>query len=620
MKRFLIVSALVAQAALAQPGAQDYASQLRIARIYEETRDLANAARLYGELYKLHPELSEIADGYFRVLYASKRFEEAEQVIRKRIETGGEDFEQLLTLAKTLARQNKHDDAMKAFARAEKAGAELPPYSRAVGIAGTMMEVSYAEEALDFLKRARKESSEPDLLTGEIGSLYYKLGRYEEGTREYVSLLATNDAMLNYIQQRIAFFGADTGVRVKMLRAIVAAITPQKATLPQLRLLAWSYGELKDYRSAYETMQLLDARAEVSGYELLQFAERARNERALDVAVDAYKEAVARLKKSGAANDQRRQYFISQAELGALKVEASYLISRPNGAKADIAALAAKFRQFADTHRENDLVLEALLRGGELAFRNAFDLDLAKSLYDECTKRSAGYNERASEAYFAIEEIALIRSDFDSARQTLGAITALLDKRNRPEDTDARKRIAFERARLDYFGGNFDTATAQLEAISTDAESEQANDAIALKGFIEDNRDASDVTLKLYVKAEHATFGRDYPAAISALRSIRESAPNAPVTDDAILRESELLVKTGKPEEAVRILEAMQTKMATSPLVDRAGFRIAEITETALKQPQVAQRLYEEFLERYAKSPLASEARKRARRLRGDPF
>ncbi len=265
-------------------------------------------------------------------------------------------------------------------------------------------------------------------------------------------------------------------------------------------------------------------------------------------------------------------------------------------------------------------MLEALLRGADLAFKNAFDLELAKSLYEQCTQKSNGYNERARDAFFALEEIALIRSDYDGALRTLATVADHLEKRNRPEDLDVRKRIDFERARLAYYRSDFDTALAQLGAISEDAESEQSNDAIALKGFIEDNRDALGVSLKIFVKAEQAALGREYPTAISALQSIRESAPNAPITDDAILRESELLVKTGKPQDAIRILENMQTKMTTSPLVDRAGFKIAEITETELKQPQAAQKLYEEFLERHSKSSLVAEARKRARRLRGDAF
>jgi TolA-binding protein len=323
--------------------------------------------------------------------------------------------------------------------------------------------------------------------------------------------------------------------------------------------------------------------------------------------------------KRSSGNDQRRQYFISQAELGALKTEGSYLISR-NAPKEHFVAHAQKFKAFADSHRENDLILEALLRGGELSYKHAFDLELAHALYEACTKRSNGYNERARDAYFAMEEIALIRSDFASAMATLNTISDHLDKRNRPEDTDVRKRITFEHARLAYYHGQFDTALSQLTAIAEDAESDQSNDAIALKGFIEDNRDATDVSIKLYVKADQAALAREYPTAISALRTIRESAPNAPVADDALLRESELLVKTGDPQEAIKILEIMQTKMSLSPLVDRAGFKIAEITELELKQPQVAQRLYEEFLERYSKSSLVAEARKRARRLRGDAF
>ena len=95
MKRFLAF-AIVALALplLAQPQGDDYVSNLRLARIYEESRDLQNAIRLYAELFKAHPEVPEISEGYFRVLYTSKQFAEAEQVLRKRIELDGQSDHQ----------------------------------------------------------------------------------------------------------------------------------------------------------------------------------------------------------------------------------------------------------------------------------------------------------------------------------------------------------------------------------------------------------------------------------------------------------------------------------------------------------------------------------------------
>jgi outer membrane protein assembly factor BamD (BamD/ComL family) len=68
------------------------------------------------------------------------------------------------------------------------------------------------------------------------------------------------------------------------------------------------------------------------------------------------------------------------------------------------------------------------------------------------------------------------------------------------------------------------------------------------------------------------------------------------------------------------MLEEMQEKYTDSPILDQAAMREAEITEHELHSKDKALKLYEDFLARYPKSPLCTEVRQRARRLRGDVF
>jgi tetratricopeptide (TPR) repeat protein len=301
---------------MGQPTEQDFGSRMRLARVYEETRDYANAVRLYTELHKQKPEFPEISEGLYRSLFALKKFDEAEKLVRERISLEGESFDIYISLALVLAKQNKKADAINAYMDAEKHGAEFHPYSLVVSISQAMVDAGLAEDALDYLKKNRTKIEEGELLTGEIGSLLFKIGRYEEGTKEYLSMLAANESQLGFIQSRVAVFTQDSLVRKTILTTIANTIEIKDASIPQLRLLAWSYGELKDYPNSYKVMLALDERASnqnanASGYELFQFAERARTEGSLEVAVAAYDEALKRLKKS-TNNDPRKEYFISQ--------------------------------------------------------------------------------------------------------------------------------------------------------------------------------------------------------------------------------------------------------------------------------------------------------------------
>ncbi len=604
------------------PADQDFISKMRLAQISEQTRDYQNAVRLYTELHKAKPEFPEVSDGLFRSLFALKRFDEAEKVVRERITYEGESFDIYISLAQVLAKQNKRSDAVQAFMIAEKQGAEFHPYSLAVSISQAMVDVGLAEEALEYLRKSRGKIEEGDLLTGEIGSLLFKIGKYEEGTKEYLLMLAKNETQLGLIQSRISVFTQDSLVRKTILTTVSQNIQIKDASVPQLRLLAWSYGELKDYPNSYQVILALDDRsngqnANASGFELFQFAERARTEGSLEVAVAAYEEALKRLKKS-TNNDPRREFIISQTELGALKTKAQFALTKDSLA---IAKAVNELETFANESRNSNFSLEAYQRAGDLAFKTLFDLERAHRIYTKMIARSTGTSELTREAFFALEEIALAKSDLAGAGDNLGNVEKLLAQRSRPEDVDITNRIIYERGRIEYYNGNFDSSFSILTVVASDAASDYANDAIALRTFIEENQEeGNNAALKLYARADLAVLARDYRAALSALESIRESSPNALVTDDATIRSADLLVKLGKIQDGVALLETMQDKMTASPLADKAGFRAAEIVEQDMKDRPRAQKMYEEFLERYDKSPHLTEARKRARKLRGDSF
>src|SRR5438270_9155237 len=97
----------------------EYAQKLRLAEVYEENRDPANAVRVYGELFTLHPNDPNVFEGYTRTLVTLKRYDEAEKIVTRRLQTDG-SLEMLLLYARLEARMNKRPDALDAFHKAEQ--------------------------------------------------------------------------------------------------------------------------------------------------------------------------------------------------------------------------------------------------------------------------------------------------------------------------------------------------------------------------------------------------------------------------------------------------------------------------------------------------------------------
>lgn len=599
-----------------------FVSKYRLARVYEESRDLANAIRLYAELHQARPDASEVSEALFRDYFALKQYVEAEKILRDDIRNNSVSFETYINLGSVLAKLNKRSESIDAFDHALK----LPsPYDKfyTINIVAQMMEaVGFQEDALAMLIRERKSADDVGGFSREIADLYFKMGKYEQGSSEYLELLRHDELNLELIKQSISKYTADSTSRLSIIRVITSHIGSD-ATLGELKLLGWCYGELKNYKGALDVFLKIDnlnspsSTQQIKGFELFQFASRVRHEGAFDVASQAYHESMVRFRNGNLPEPQKTSY-IAMAELGSLQTKEAYYRSLSEPSRDSIDLLIAAYLTFA-AKQPNEVAFDALVAAGNLALNPRRDFLNAKSIFEKIVSRSNAYSERLRDAYFSLEQIALARGDLNAADASIDAVDKMLSRRNRKEDAETFRHILFERAKRNFYNGAFDSAIVLLDSIITEPTSDYANDAIGLRSLISENM-SNVAALRLYAKADFASLGNDLNAAYSAFKSIPESYPTATIADEATLRAIDLLVQMNKPTDALVMIASMLDKMSTSPLLDKAAFREAEITEVQLKDKAKARRLYEDFLERFAKSPLTTEARRRARTLRGDSF
>ena len=289
----------------------EYAQKLQYAEVYEEKHDPANAARIYGELYTLNPSDESVFEGYMRSLVMLKRFEDAEKVVNERLRTDG-SLEIVLLSARVEAWMGKRSASLDAFTKAEEL-VNAKDCAALFPIVYAMMDVSYNQDALVLLDQMRKNSTAntnayggADICSSQIAGLYLRMGEFERASKEFIAILRSGEGNVGMVEQRLAEYLTDSLSRATVLtaleREILAADDASSggANRANLRLLAWLYGERKDYPRALQTMIQLDdlsgGEYGNAGPELLNFADRARSEGALDVAAKAYAEASRRLR------------------------------------------------------------------------------------------------------------------------------------------------------------------------------------------------------------------------------------------------------------------------------------------------------------------------------------
>jgi len=175
-------------------------------------------------------------------------------------------------------------------------------------------------------------------------------------------------------------------------------------------------------------------------------------------------------------------------------------------------------------------------------------------------------------------------------------------------------------AKLYYYKGEFVLAQEQLDVLKLATTREISNDAIKMSVFITENSglDSTTDALRDYSSIELLLFQRQYTEALVACTQLLKTYPKHELTDDVYWMQATILRETGKPNEALEMLQKISAGYAEDLLGDDALYTSAQIYEYDLKNPEKAMELYKEFLIKYTNSVYVVEARKQFRLLRGD--
>ena len=135
----------------------EFESQLRLAEVYEGTRDIQNATRVYEKLWESDSDNVIVFNGLLRNYFSLKRFDNAEKLlVNKLAQTSDthstEGYDLYLLLGRAEAFLNKKNDAIGAFHKAQSA---VPNEDcvQLLPVANAMTDVNYGVEANALLEK-----------------------------------------------------------------------------------------------------------------------------------------------------------------------------------------------------------------------------------------------------------------------------------------------------------------------------------------------------------------------------------------------------------------------------------------------------------------------------------
>ncbi len=575
------------------------ASRYQLALGYLRGMQFDRAISVLQELYIESPDRNIFFDKLKEAYVNSKRYDDALTLLSAEMSRHSADQRPVLAAeyAQLLYLSGNEPAAMEAWYTIVDSAPNSP--SVYLTAYSSMIQVRLLVQAIDLLLSGRKAIQNHSLFQIELAYLYSLTGQHELATLEYLNLLTLNERQLNYVRGRLARDLQQDGALEAAIQVTQIRVS-EEPQLWQLRdLLAWLYEEKGDFERAYPEALLLESHNETGGQGVFQFALRAAEASAFDVAGQAFQEVL----KTHAEEAIVIEAHLGIADMYRLQAE------RTRGVDDYQKALEAYEMFWVDfpNHPHIPLVMARIATLYQDVFRNR---EAAQSILEQLTVRYTS-SPVGQQAQFDLGRLAIEERDLDQAE-------IIFERLSGQSSGELQARSQFELALIHFYSGRFTQVESILRDLRENTDKEIANDAIALHILLLENPQPDSLNQALLNYANASLLLRQHKAneTVQVTRDILTNWGSHPIADDARFLRAEALLIAGLHDQALTAFGEFPLIHPESPLRDRSLFQYAEILETVLGDTEKALQAYSNLLSQYPGSLLVSKARERIRALR----
>ncbi|HUI30827.1 MAG TPA: tetratricopeptide repeat protein [Candidatus Acidoferrales bacterium] len=580
-------------------------NKLRIAQALEQAGEYEKALDFYLQLHQSSPDNFVYFDGLRRVYMNLKRYESAKELLNDRLQSDPSNVVMLCQLGDAYFKNGQQDSALVIWNKALTIDPKNPNVYKAV--ANTMAENRLFDKAIDVYRNGEVNSNQT--FTNEIARLYFLNANYAGSLRELLKQLKTQQTtyILSNIEVQIASYGSSKEALNQFTGEMEKQVVENPDNRDYRRLLSFIYMEKKNYAAAYTAYKWLDNHSSAPGSELLQFAVRAYNDEAYEVASNAYKEVSTLSKNNSIVVQGLYGYANSLQELGENKYTEGDGPCSTTDTLAELDQALSTYETIIEQYPNTQFLSSAVLNSVGLKMKYFHDFAGAGKLLSD-------HRDRAGTDDWTMARIRLcmMEGKFQDAFNTsLGVIQS-----SPAADESVRDKIKFQAALALYYLGNYDSSAFYLSEISSNPMSDAANDAIQLLNTITNNR-GNPAALREFASASAMEESDKIPEAASALEKILNEYPNVPLADNARFDLASDYCRMGNVDAALKNYSLL-AEDSTGIFADRADLRICRIYQTTLRQNEKAISEYEDFLVRFPNSIYQNRVREILRNLLGE--
>ena len=480
-------------------------------------------------------------------------------------------------------------------------------------IYGSMIQVRLLDRAIDVLERGRADIDDATLFQADLAYLYSLTGQHEKAMEEYMGLLATNERQLNYVRNRLNRSLEQEGALDASIAVVERSVRKAPLNRSYRELLAWLYMEADAYPKALNEYRAIDRLEKEQGRVLFDFAKRAADASAYDIALEAFDEVLTRYPDTPVAADAQ----LGLAEMHQRWAEKTRERLFDEGGNRQAAphyeAALSTYRVFLQRFPNHPYYPEVLRRIGQLQQDVFFNLGEADATLTEVTQRYPN-SQAAHQAQYDLGRIALVRGQLEEARIIFARLVDVL------RIGELAEQARYEQALIHFYRGEFEAAKTLVSVLDENTSTDVANDAIALKVMLLENPgpDSLSTPLRTYAQASLMLRQRRADEVVQTMDDLLRRYGPHPLADEARFLRGQALRDAGRAEDALTAFGEIPLIHPNSPLADRSLYQSAEILEQDLGDTEGALETYTQILTLYPGSLLVPDIRLRIRALRGD--
>ena len=578
------------------------AQDLNLASQYYQNGEYEKAASLYGQLLERDDRNETVFNRYVECLLSLERYDECEKAIKKQLKRSPENVALYVTYGNLYERQGKTEEAKAQYERAVLKMA--PDYLSVNRLAMLFISSNKYDYATQAYERGGQLMKDPNRFAFNLGELYRRKGDQLEMIKYYLNSIDADPGRIPTVQTLLARYLSPaefTELQTQLYARIQESDNPDF-----VELLAWSFVQRKDFKSALRQYKALDKRLDENGQRIFNLAGDAADAKDYETAIAAYDYLVT---EKGKLNP-----FFFDAKREAMECRRKKITEGYDYTQEDLKLLETDYESFLAQFGKGKQTASILLQLADLEAYYINDMPKAIALLEELKQTPGIDRNMLARVKINLADCYLMHGDIWES--TL--LYSQVDKDFKEEQLGQEAR--FKNARLSYFNGDFQWSQAQFNVLKASTSKLIANDALDLSVFIMDNLnlDTTAAAISLYSAAEMLVFQNRFQEAFLKLDTLRRDFPEHSLQDDILYLEAQIYEKKRDYPKAAALYQEVADKYKDDIRADNSLYNLAQLYEFKMIDLEKAKTLYEKIFMDYSGSVFAVDARKRFRILRGD--